>query len=166
MHISQLNHLWSPVAVGFSALVACALVSCDRGPDKSTSATSPAPAAVVKVEGGALNKFFPKDEGEYDVVFTSEKVGYAEAKLEKDGDELGTLAVSDQAGNADVLSNYNSATKKIGGFPSITRGSKGTAVLAGRFQVQVRSTSDALSAADREAWLQKFDLAGLSSLAK
>mgnify|MGYP007028082753 CR=1 FL=1 len=154
------------MVVGFSSLVACALVSCDRGPDKATTSTPPAPPAVAKVEGGELNKFFPKDEGDYDVIFISEKVGFAEAKLEKDGDELGTLAVGDQAGNADVLANYDAATMKIGGFPSITRGSKGTAVLAGRFQVQVRSKSDSFSASDREAWLQKFDLAGLAGLAK
>ena len=166
MHHSFTKLCWYPAVVGFGTLVACALVSCDRGPDKPTTSTPPARPAVAKVEGGQLNKFFPKAEGDYDVIFISEKVGYAEAKLEKDGDELGTLAVSDQAGNAAVLAKYSAATTKIGGFPSTTSGSKGTAVLAGRFQVQVRSTSDAFPASDRDAWLQKFDLAGLASLAK
>ncbi|MDA0811889.1 MAG: hypothetical protein O3C21_05815 [Verrucomicrobia bacterium] len=166
MHHSFINHYWAPVVVSFSALVACALVSCDRGPDQRTTSAPTAPAAVTKVEGGEFNKFFPKAEGDYDVIFISEKVGFAQAKLEKDGDELGTLAVSDQAGNAEELANYDAATTKIGGFPSIPSGSKGTAVLAGRFQVKVRSTADSFSASDREAWLEKFDLAGLAGLAK
>ena len=50
-------------------------------------------------------------------------------------------------------------------LPAVARGELGTAVLAGRFQVQVRSKSSSFTAEDREAWLAKFDLSGLSGLA-
>lgn len=166
MKTISLNRFRSTFMIGLSAIVATAfLVSCDRGPEKS-AATGEAAVSVQKVEGGALNAFFPKDEGDFDVVFTSEKVGFAQAKLENDGNELGTLSISDTAGSADVRANYDAASMKVGGFPAITRGSKGTAVLAGRFQVQVRSKSDAFTADDRQAWLEKFDLNGLAKLAR
>ena len=120
---------------------------------------------VEKVEGDKLNAFFPKDEGEFDVVFTSEKSGFSQAKLQNDGNELATLSISDTAGRPEVRANYDSASAEVGGFPSIARGSKGTAVLAGRFQVQVRSKAESFGEADRKTWLQRFDLAGLKSLA-
>lgn len=161
---------WLQLSVAASSiLAACAFVSCDRVPDKEQVAAPETPgvsAAVEKIEGGALNQFFPKDQGDFDVIFKAEKDGYAEAKLENGDDELGTLSVSDTAGDPGVINKYNSSTMKIAGYPAVTRGSNGTAVLAGRFQVQVRSKSDSFSAADREQWLQKFDLTGLANLAK
>ena len=48
-----------------------------------------------------------------------------------------------------------------------TSGSKGTVLLVGnRYQVQVRSITDAVDEASRKTWLQKFDLAGLEQLDK
>src|SRR5207253_3992862 len=63
----------------------------------ASSARTPAAAPSTKpedmpVEGGALNKFFPKEENGESRVFTQEKIGFAEAKLKKDGKELATLS--------------------------------------------------------------------------
>ena len=156
---------WSLICAGLGLALACCLASCDSAPENQSTATT-APPTAPKVAGGELNRFFPKDQGDYDVIYISEKEGFAQAKLEKNGDELGTLAISDLAGDADAIGKYDAAARKIGSYPAVSRGSKGTAVLVGRFQVQVRSKSDALTASDRDQWLQKFDLPGLEKLAK
>ena len=107
------------------------------------------------------------DEGDYDRVFSQEKQGFSQAKLELDGELVATLSVSDLIGDEKALKSYEGTPIQVAGFPAVTKGKLGTAVLAGgRFQVQVRSKSDAFGADIREAWLAKFDLAGLSKLAE
>lgn len=125
----------------------------------------PPPPPVEVVDGSSFNKFFPKSEGEFEVVFTQEKDGFAQAKLKKGGNELATLTVSDVVKNSDATTDYATATKKIANYPAVAKGSLGTAVLVeNRFQVQVRSKDKAFSEADRETWLQKFDLATMAKI--
>ncbi len=122
-------------------------------------------SAEGKVSGGSLNAFFPKDEGDWDVIYTQEKEGFSQAKLEKDGAEVATLSVSDFSENAAGRAKFEASTMKIAGLAAQARGKKGTVVLAGRFQVSVRSKDNSFTEDDRKAWIQKFDLTGLQALA-
>lgn len=126
------------------------------------------PGTNVMVEpraGGDFNKFFPKDEGDYNVLYTQEKEGFAQAKLNLKGVEVATLAVSDTVISVDALDKFKGSTEKIGGYPAAAVGALGTAILvADRFQVQVRSKDASFTADDRKAWIEKFDLAGLAAL--
>ncbi|HEY3440334.1 MAG TPA: hypothetical protein VGK29_06265 [Paludibaculum sp.] len=76
------------------------------------------------------------------------------------------LTISDTAANPSARDKFNTSAKQIGGFPSAPVGAQGTAVPVGdRYQVQVRSVAPAFTAADREAWLARFKLAELATLA-
>jgi hypothetical protein len=124
--------------------------------------------AVAKdaTKGGEFNKFFPKSGGGYDRVFTQEKKGFAEAKLKKNGKDVAMLAISDTKSTPSAAAKFQTSTKKIAGYPSVTVGASQTAVLVdGRYQVKVLSRDLVnFKEKDREAWLQKFDLAGLARL--
>jgi hypothetical protein len=134
----------------------------DSNPPAQTTTennTTPTPPTPEPVDGSSFNKFFPKTEGNFEVVFTQEKDGFAQAKLKKDGKEVATLTVSDVVKNAEAVTDYAASSKQLGGFPAVAKGNLGTAVLvANRFQVQVRSKDKTFGEADREQWLQKFDL--------
>jgi hypothetical protein len=117
--------------------------------------------------GGEFNKFFPESEGDYSVVYTQEKRGFAEAVLKEDGADVATLAVFDTLSNPDTATKYTESTQEIGGYPAVAVGDNGTAILvADRFQVQIRSQLDDFDEADRAEWLQAFDLGGLAQLAQ
>jgi hypothetical protein len=153
-------------------MLACSSKKAETAPQEAekpkqttVETTPPPPPPVEVVDGSSFNKFFPKSEGEFEVVFTQEKDGFAQAKLKKGGNELATLTVSDVVKNADAITDYASSTKKIANYPAVAKGSLGTAVLVeNRFQVQVRSKDKAFSEADREQWLQKFDLATMAKI--
>lgn len=117
------------------------------------------------VEGGAFNRFFPKDGDGYNVTYTQEKKGFALAEVSRGGRKLALLSVSDAAGNPPVRDKFQSSGKQVAGYPAAAVGSQGTAILvADRFQVQARSSDPAFGAAEREAWLARFDLNGLAGL--
>jgi hypothetical protein len=127
--------------------------------------------AVAKdaTQGSEFNKFFPKPEAGYERVFTQEKKGFAEAKLKKDGKDFAMLAVSDAEKEAttalDPRKKFENSPKQVAGYPSVTVGATQTALLINnRYQVKVLSRNPAFTAADREAWLQKFDLQGIARL--
>jgi hypothetical protein len=112
------------------------------------------------VSGSTLNQFFPVPD-EAKITFTQEKLGFAQAKLTQDGQEVATLSISDTANNPDALTKFESTDEVLSGYPLATVGSKGSAILVGgRFQVQVRSVDAGF---DRESWLLEFDLDGLST---
>ena len=134
---------------------------------------SESPAAVVEgsaekvLPGSQFNRFFPPDGEGYARIYTQEKDGFAEAKLKQNGEELAMLSVSDTAANPAAAEKYRRGSLTIAGFPAATIGSTATGVLVGdRLQVKVLSRSDNFTTGDREAWLQKFDLAGLEGLVK
>lgn len=132
--------------------------------DNSSTAVEETPKEE-EVEGGALNKFFPKEQEGYKVVYNQEKDGFAEASLEKDGKEVATLAISDLSTNMDTKSKYAESTMQIASYPALTKGSKGTTILVGdRYQVSIRSKEDSFDENMRKAWFEKFDLAGLANL--
>jgi hypothetical protein len=130
------------------------------------SGTIAAPSGPI-ARGGDFNKLFPRDGNGYNVVFTQEKKGFAQAELNQGGKKVATLSISDVAANPSAIGKYNTSGQQLAGYPAAAVGSQGTSILVGgKFQVQVRSTAPSFSASDREAWLQKFDLRGLEGIAK
>jgi hypothetical protein len=128
-------------------------------PDKT------APGAIKPLDGGTFNKFFPPAGDGYDRVAVQEKEGTAIYKLKKGGKDAAELSVTDTANNPSAVEKFKSSSQKIGGYPAVDQGSTATAVLvANRFQVKAISKDPSFSKADREKWLGKFNLSGLSAL--
>lgn len=116
-------------------------------------------------EGSAFNQFFPKVERPWDLVYSQEKKGTAVAELKKDGTLVAELQIFDTISNPEAKDDYKTATELVKGCPLVAKPGKGSAILvAHRFQVVVRSKDDAFDKDDRKAWLEKFDLDGLSKL--
>ncbi|HEY9834657.1 MAG TPA: hypothetical protein V6D26_29165 [Stenomitos sp.] len=166
MILSRLHKILAPLLLSLLLLV----TSCASKPpsrfDQAQQASSQQKSgqAVVKdaTQGANFNKFFPKGDSGYQRVYTQEKKGFAQAKLKKGGKEIATLSISDIKSTPDTAKKYQQSTKKIAGYPAATLGNSQTSVLVNnRYQVTVRSTDPSFN---REAWLQKFDLAGLARL--
>jgi hypothetical protein len=127
-----------------------------------------APVAVAKnaEAGGDFNKFFPQGDAGFARVFSQEKKGFAEAKLNKGGKNVAVLSISDAISVPPTIKKYEKSTSKIGNYPLLDEAiPKSTGVLVNnRYQVKVASRDPSFSATDRKAWLQKFNLDGLSKL--
>ncbi len=124
-------------------------------------------ASKEAIKGGEFNKFLPKTSEGFTLVYTQEKDGFAQAKLKKDGAEMATLSVTDTTNNPEAAVKYQKSNEQLSTYPLVAIGSQGTGVLiAGRFQVQIRSMADEFTENDRKAWLKKFDLNGLAGLSK
>lgn len=123
--------------------------------------------ATEAVAGGDFNKFFPKSEGDFSVIYTQEKKGFAEAEVKKGGEVLATLAVSDTRSNPEATEKYKGSTLTLDGYPEVAIGSLGTGILIeNRIQVQVRSKDAGIDQAGREAWIRRFDLPNLAAYAR
>lgn len=123
------------------------------------------PAVVKEAEqGSSFNKFFPKSGDGYDRVYTQEKKGFAEAKLNQGGKTVAMLAISDTVSLPNAAQKFQSSTKKINAYPAVEIGNTQTAVLVGHYQVKVLSRDPSFTQSDREAWLRKFDLNGIAQL--
>jgi hypothetical protein len=137
----------------------------DQVQQESSRQRSGQAVAKVATQGAEFNKFFPPAEDGYQRVFTQEKKGFAEAKLKKDGKDVAMLAISDTSSIPTTAATYSNSTKKIAGYPAREIGNTQTAILVdNRYQVKVISRDPSFTASDREAWLQKFNLSGLSRL--
>ena len=133
-------------------------------PPQPTTSSNPARSSKP-LPGGSFNKFFPAADNGYTTVASQEKEGFAEYKLKKDGKEMAMLSVSDTAANPEAAQKFQGSTRAIGGYPAVEQGSTATAVLVDhRFQVKVLSRNPSFTKNDREAWLQKFNLAGIAGL--
>ena len=174
-HSRAMRQLWaarySARHLGRVALaLSLSLIAC-KDPPKSTrwdeaGATATAGTASTtepKVDTGILNAFFPGDgEGGYKRVFTADRPGYAEAKLQKDGKDVATLTIADSAGDKAAVSKYETATEKVKDCPVVKVGNnQSSALVKARFQVKVSSPT--LDHEARKAILSTFDLKGLSS---
>ena len=85
--------------------------------------------------------------------------------MKKDGKEVAVLAISDILNNPSAAKKFEKSSQKIKGYPAVSQGKTGTAVLVGyRFQVKVLSRDSSFSEGDRQTWLEKFDLNGLSKV--
>ncbi len=114
-------------------------------------------------KGSKLIEFFPKSRDAHEVTTTTEKVGFVQASLRRDAEEVATLAISDLLGDEEAIAKFKASTSQISGYPAISHGDAGTAILVGnRFQVQARSKAESFSEEDRKAWLMRFNLAGLA----
>jgi len=134
--------------------------------DQAERASRANPSAVSEeaVPGGSLNRYFPKAEAPFDLVYKQEKSGFAQASLRRAGRPVATLSISDTVSNPSAADKYRGSSRTVAGFPAAAIGSQGTGVLvADRFQVQVRSTDPCFTESDREAWIGKFDLNRLSA---
>ena len=117
------------------------------------------------VKGASFNEFFPDSSGDYKRVFTQEKDGFVQAKLQFKGEDLATLAIFDTTSNPNAKKDFAQATEKIKGFPVVEKDSTNTAVLvADRYQVSIRSSSKDFDIEKRKEWLAKFDLSQLANL--
>lgn len=155
---------WSAIA---SAL-AISTIGCYEEPsrwDAAQQATEEQPAAVSEsaLPGSTFNKFFPKQEGDIDIVFKQEKDGFAQASLHRDDEPIAMLSISDTRNNPTAREKYADTQEKIAGYPAVVRENTTSALVADRFQVQIQSEGDALTADDRAKWLEQFDLAGLEN---
>ncbi len=134
---------------------------------KETSGRN-APAAVAKnaEAGGDFNKFFPQGSAGYSRVFSQEKKGFAEAKLNKAGKNVAVLSISDTISLPAAAKKYENSISKLNNYPLIDNTQlKSTSVLVNnRYQVKVASRDPSFTAEDRQMWLQKFNLGGLSTL--
>ncbi len=148
------------------------VTACTSAPNKydqvqkdTTGFGKPAAVAKQAEKGGTFNQFFPKSEGEFDVVPSQEKKGFAQYKLKRNGTTLAMLTINDTTGLPTATAKYNDATDTIAGYPAVNQGTTGMGLLVnGRYQVKVLSRDPSFTPADRAEWLQKFDLEGLSKL--
>ncbi|NET28887.1 hypothetical protein [Okeania sp. SIO1I7] len=123
------------------------------------------PSQAEQVSGGSLNKYFPSSSGDYKLNYAQEKKGFAQASLKKGGQEVAVMSINDISASPAAANKFQNSSKKIGGYPAVEQGKTTTAVLVdNRFQVKAQSKDDSFTASDREAWLQKFNLSGLSNL--
>ncbi|HEY9809038.1 MAG TPA: hypothetical protein V6D13_06820 [Halomicronema sp.] len=146
-----------------------AKVQPNKPSDRSGAAVPGVPSNVPAgkaVAGSSFNKYFPNSGNGYTRVFSQEKSGFAEAKLNKDGKNVAMLSVNDLAANPSALSKYQSSSKTIAGYPSAVQGNSTSVLVGGRYQVKVQSRDTSFTANDRENWLQKFNLSGISTIKK
>jgi len=135
----------------------------DQTQEKTQGRQAPA-VSKQSVEGGDLNRFFPHVTSPFDIVFKQEKNGLAQASLQKDGQELAVLSISDTTNNPSAKEKYAGSPQRLDGHPMAAAGSTGTAILvADRYQIQARSIDPSFGEAERIEWLQKFDLKSLSN---
>ena len=123
--------------------------------------------AVAKdaTQGSEFNKFFPSATGEYQRVYTQEKKGFAQAKLKKDGKDVALLSISDTSSIPGSAAKYSNSEQNIAGYPAVLTGNTQTSVLVGnQYQVKVISRDPSFTASDREDWIEKFNLRGLTQL--
>lgn len=154
---------------GCLLLNACGQQPTSRFDDAQQASTSKGATAVVDdaQAGSSFNRFFPDSGSGYERVYSQEKKGFAQAKLKKDGKEIAILSISDvlNSPSPNAVTKFQDSTQQINGYPMVSQGSTGTALLVNdRYQVKIRSKDDSFTPADREKWLQKFNLRGLSKL--
>jgi hypothetical protein len=136
----------------------------DNAQQESSRQRSGQAVAKNATQGSEFNKLFPADGGGYNRVFTQEKKGFSEANLKKGGKVVAQLAISDTTSTPATAKSYSNSTKKVAGYPAKTLGKTKTSILVGKYQVSAISKDPSFTESDREAWLQKFNLAGLSRL--
>ena len=149
-------------------LTACAapeVSQYDAIQEETTGAQAERAVDAEAAAGSTFNKFFPDSEGGYQVVPAQEKTGFAEYKLKQGDKTLAMLTINDTISLPAAAEKYNSATAQIAGYPSVNQGTTATGILVnGRYQVKVLSRDPEFTQADREAWLEKFDLNGLAQV--
>ena len=146
-------------------LSACTPEAASRWSSAQEASEGQRATSQEAVAGGEFNKFFPESRDEFDVVYTQEKVGFAEASVTEKGDAVATFSRFATLINPAATEKYAETNDELEGYPLVAVGDNGSAILvADRFQVQVRSVRDDFAQNDREDWLAEFDLDGLAEL--
>ncbi len=156
----------------FFSIALLLLTSCSSAPPSRYQAvqqesTQRGATAVVResATGGSFNRFFPPEQNGYTRIYTQEKKGFAEAKLKREGKDVAVMAISDTLNTPTAKAKFTNSTDKIAGYPAVSQGATGTAILvADRFQVKVLSRDPSFSSQDRSAWLERFKLSELARL--
>ena len=152
---------------GCLLLTSCTQTAPSRFDGAQQESTQKGATAVSnKAQAGSnFNRYFPDSGSGFERIYSQEKTGSAQAKLKKDGKEIAILAITDTLSNPSAVNKFNASGKQVKGYPAIEQGSTATAVLVGdRYQVKIRSKDSSFTKEDREQWLGKFDLRGLSKL--
>jgi len=126
-----------------------------------------APSAVAKTaeQGATFNQFFPDHVQGYEIVPAQEKKGFAEYKVNRDGENVAVISISDTTSLPTAAIKYQSSDFKVGDYPAVDQGAMATGLLINnRYQVKVLSRSPAFTRDDRIAWLEKVDLKGIALL--
>ena len=144
--------------------------SCQQQPDRWAAAQKASlekggkAVSTESVAGSEFNRFFPKVEAPWDIVFKQEKTGFAQASLHNEGREVAVLSVSDTKNNPEALDKFKDA-KSFAGMPIAEIGAESTALLVNdRFQVQVRSADPLIGPQERQDWLTKFNLQAIGRI--
>ncbi|CAD5947497.1 hypothetical protein [Planktothrix agardhii] len=167
MNFKQLPKVLIALTLAMSLLISACGGKASTPPsgNQSTNNSGQTTVAQKPVSGSQFNKFFPKSQDGYQVVFAQEKTGFAEAKLNQGGKNVAMLSINDLANNPSAATKYQQSSKTISGYPAVTQGKNTTAILvANRHQVKVQSRAESFTANDREEWLGKFNLNGLSRI--
>src|SRR5262245_59080163 len=128
-------------------LLALSAVGCPPINTKYSAAETRTGPAVSKdaFEGKEFNRYFPKAEGDFDVVFDQEKKGASIASLKKGGltgETVATLSITDTISEPEAKDKFKDSTEKLEGFPVGSESKLETCVLVNdRFQVKVRSAA-------------------------
>ncbi|MEO8894167.1 MAG: hypothetical protein ABI417_21995 [Coleofasciculaceae cyanobacterium] len=162
----SLRKILAPLLLSFLLLItSCATQAPSRFDQAQKESTQQKTGQAVDkkaTQGAEFNKFFPKGGAGYERVFAQEKKGTSQAKLKQNGVEVATLTIFDTKSSPATAAKYQQATKKVAGYPAATVGTMQTSILVNdRYQVTVRSKTPDF---DREAWIKKFDLNGLSKV--
>ncbi|WP_416675189.1 hypothetical protein [Egbenema bharatensis] len=132
--------------------------------EETSGRNAPAAVSDQAARGGDFNKYFPRSVAGYNIVPYQEKNGFAEYKVNQDGKNVAMLAINDVLDTPAAYKFQNSAMT-IAGYPAVEQGQTATAILVNdRYQVKVLSRDSSFTKEDRAAWIEKFDLAGLSEL--
>jgi hypothetical protein len=147
-------------------VTSCQGVTSAGNPSARVARSTPQSAVSAQaIPAGQFNKFFPQSGNGFDRIYTQEKPGTAEAKLQREGKDVALLSIFDTISNPDATTKFKGSPKTIAGYPAQQIGNSQTALLvADRFQVKAVSKDPSFTPTDREAWLQKFNLAGLAQL--
>lgn len=169
MILSRSRKILAPLLLAVLLLVTSCTAKApgryDQVQKESTQQRSGQAVAKKAEQGSSFNKFFPPSGSGYERVYTQEKKGFAEAKLKKNGKDVAMLSISDTTSIPSAAAKYQQSTQRVGAYPAIEIGNTQTGVLVNnRYQVKVLSRDPSFSKSDRIAWLQKFDLNGLSQL--
>lgn len=163
------RRLLAPVSLSLFLLMSgCGTAEAPSSYEQTQEETSGKDASAVAgdaIQGSEFNQFFPDDADGFQVVPSQEKRGFAEYKLNQGNTTIAMLSVNDTISNPEAAQKFANSKEEIAGYPALDIGKNQTAVLiADRFQVKVQSRDDSFAKSDREAWLQRFDLDGISQL--
>ncbi|MBO0350638.1 hypothetical protein J0895_16350 [Phormidium pseudopriestleyi FRX01] len=166
MKLPRLRQILLSSCLGLLLLVsACGEVQEPSRWDGTQQQSTEVSASGQPVPGSSFNRLFPSNSGGYSLVYTQEKEGFAEAKLQQGSQDMAMLSISDTVTNPSAVQKFQQSNTQVGGYPSSSLTPNDTAILVGdRFQVKIQSRNPAFSASDREAWLQRFNLNGLKQL--